>query len=125
MKSVRFGNLQHNMEGLCSKRIIVEADRIRILWSTISFLPTAATNIREDSILALQCTTSGSTPACLLQIWYRVAAEPFAPRDTKLQVDSQNELLTESVLRSHCRTTGEFFQSVEKMLANEVFNTHT
>lgn len=109
------------MEGFGTKRSIVEADRIRLFWSTLSFLPSAALIVREDSIVALQSTSSSaSVSSCLLKVWYRVYAEPIAPSNATRQADNlEATLLKESVLRSHCRSTGEFFQSVERRLANE------
>lgn len=115
VKSIRFGHQHFQMEGIGTRRKIVEADRIRLLWTTLSFLSKAALTIREDCIMALQGTTSVSTR---LQIWYRVSAEPSSPES---ELDPESEILKESALRSHCRTTGEFFQSLEKMLANEVY----
>lgn len=112
VKSIRFGHQQFQMEGVGTRRKIMEPDRIRLLWTTLSFLLKTTLTIREDCIMALQGTTSVSTR---LQIWYRVSAEPES------ELDPESEILKESALRSHCRTTGEFFQSLEKMLANEVY----
>lgn len=119
VKSVRFGHQQYKMEGICSRRTVVETDRNRVLWLSVSFLPDAGVCFREECIMALK-DTSGS--ACLLQNWYRVFAEPFAAADCKHQAIPEWEQLTQSVLRSHCRATGEFFHAVEKSLSNEVYD---
>lgn len=106
------------MEGACTTREIKEPDRIRFIWSTLSYLPDAAVSFREDCIIALE-TPAESPATCQLQIWYRVFAEPLT---SNVQTEPESTLLMESVLRSHCRTTGEFFQSVENMLANEAYH---
>lgn len=105
-------------------REIVEADRICVVWSTLAPLPSESMTVREDCIMAARPCAPLSTPACLLQIWYRVYAEPIGLVSSGIQTDPASEMLKESVLRSHCRTTGEFFQSIEKVLANEVYSHH-
>lgn len=121
VKSVRFGHQQHKMEGICSRRTIVETDRNRVIWLSVSFLPDAGVCFREECIMALK-DTSASGSACLLRNWYRVFAEPFASADSEPQIIPECEQLQESVLRSHCRATGEFFHAVEKSLSNEVYD---
>lgn len=123
VRSVRFGRQQYKMDGIGMRRSVLDADRYRLLWSTLAFLPEAVSRIREESIMALQ-PTSVSPPACLLQIWYRVSAEPFVSSNSEFLPDSELKRLKESVLRSHCRTTGDFFQSLERLLADEVYNPY-
>lgn len=110
------------MEGIATNRKLIEDDRNRFLWSTLSYLPEAASSFREDCIMALQPISASASPMCLLQIWYCVYAEPFTTSNPWIQASQESKQLKESVLRSHCRTTGDFFQSVEKMLANEAYN---
>lgn len=102
------------------RRSVLDAARYRLLWSTLAFLPEAASRIREECIMALE-TASVSPPECRLQIWYRVGAEPLVSESLP---DPESKRLQESVLRSHCRTTGDFFQSLERLLADEVYHPY-
>lgn len=120
MKSVRFGRYQYELEGVAGIRKVIEPTSDSVVWTTLAALPSEVVNFREDCIMNLQ----GSSPtACHLRIWFQVYAESFS-LSPEAHEGLASERLKESVLRSHCRTAADFFQSVEKTLANEVYIPH-
>lgn len=120
LKSVRFGRHQYELEGVAGIRKVVELTSNSVVWTTLTTLPSEGLNFREDCIMVLQGTLPS---ACHLRIWFRVHAEPLNPSSESRDALA-SERLKESVLRTHCRTAADFFQSVEKALANEAYTPH-